>query len=208
LTQTIQVSGPVGPGSPTSAPSLGTGVIYVTGNITSLGGTVADNRIVGTDIAVRSALTIANDVNAGKYIKITNNLVYNTRPDKTRDSSDPVNLAAGTLGLVSKDIIIASSAPSNLEIDAVCLAGGSNTSGGSFYVENYNTKTPTGTLRVLGGIIQKARGPVGTFDANTGRTVTGYAKSYSYDPRLASNPPPYYPTTGQYERVSWQVLAD
>jgi len=206
FTQTIEVTGPVGPGSPTTASSLGTGVIYCTGNITSLKGTIADNRVVGSDIAVRTAFTVANDVNAGKYIKITDNLVYNTRPDKTRDSSDPVNLAAGTLGLVSKDIIISSSAPQNLEIDAVLLAGGSNTSGGSFYVENYNSKTPTGTLRVLGGIIQKARGPVGTFNSSTGQTITGYSKAYSYDPRLASNPPPYYPTTGQYERVSWQVL--
>lgn len=206
ITQTCRVTGPVGPGSPTSAASLGTGVIYCTGNITSLSGVVADNRVVNDEIVVRNALTIANDVNAGKYIRITDNLVYNTRPDKTRDSSDPVNLAAGTLGLVSKDIRIASTAPANLEINAVCLAGGSNTSGGSFYVENYNTKTPTGTLRVLGGIIQKARGPVGTFDPNTGVTLTGYAKNYSYDPRLAVNPPPYYPTTGTYERISWRVL--
>ena len=65
-----------------------------------------------------------------------------------------------------------------------------------------------GTLAVLGGIIQKARGPVGTFNSTTGQTVTGYSKAYSYDPRLAMNPPPYYPTTGQYERVSWQVLAN
>ncbi|MGQ9579559.1 MAG: hypothetical protein ACUVT8_01280 [Armatimonadota bacterium] len=206
ITQTCQVTGPVGPGSPTSAASLGTGVIYCTGNITSLSGVVADNHVVNGEIVVRNSLTIANNVNAGKYIKITNNLIYSTRPDKTKDSSDPVNLAAGTLGLVSKDIKIASTAPTNLEIDAVCLAGGSNTSGGSFYVENYNTKTPPGTLRVLGGIIQKARGPVGTFNPSTGVTVTGYAKNYSYDPRLAVDPPPYYPTTGTYERISWRVL--
>jgi hypothetical protein len=206
VTQTSYAVGPVGPGSPTSAASLGTGVIYCTGNITSLSGVVADNRVVGEEIVTRTALTIANDVNAGKYIRITDNLVYNTKPDKTRDSSDPVNLAAGTLGLVSKDIRIASTAPANLEINAVCLAGGSNTSGGSFYVENYDSKRPTGTLRVLGGIIQKARGPVGTFDPNTGVTLTGYSKAYSYDPRLAINPPPYYPTTGTYERISWRVL--
>lgn len=84
--------------------------------------------------------------------------------------------------------------------------GGRNTTSGSFYVANYNTKKPTGTLRVLGGIIQKARGPVGHFDPNTGKTLTGYAKNYSYDPRLASNPPPFYPTTGTYERLSWRVL--
>lgn len=208
VTQSMSASGPVGTGSPTTTTSLGTGVIYCTGNITSLAGEVADNRVIGDDIAVRSEFTIANDVNAGKYIRITNNLFYHTRPDKNLDSSDPVNLAAGTLGLVSKNISIWSGAPPNLEIDAVCMAGGQNTTGGSFYVENYSSKTPTGTLSVLGGIIQKARGPVGTFNSSTGQTITGYSKNYRYDPRLATHPPPYYPTTGQYERVSWQLLAN
>jgi hypothetical protein len=206
-TRSTTVTGPVGAGSPTSATSLGTGVIYCTGNITSLKGEVADNRVIGDDISVRSSFTIATDVSAGKYIKVTDNLYYHTRPDKTRDGSDPVNLAAGALGLVARDIKIASTAPANLEIDAVCLAGGGVT-GGSFYVENYNSKTPTGTLKVLGGIIQNARGPVGTFNSSTGEMITGYSKNYTYDPRLASNPPPYYPTTGQYERLSWRTLAN
>jgi len=206
--QTVTASGALGPGSPSSAGSLGTGVIYCTDNITSLKGEVADNRVVGDEITVRSEFTVATDVNAGKSIVITDNLVYHTRPNKELDSTAPVNLAAGTLGLVAKDIKISSTAPRNIEIDAVCLAGGQNTSGGSFYVENYNTKTPTGTLRVLGGIIQKARGPVGTFNASTGQTSTGYSKDYCYDPRLAAAPPPFFPTTGQYERLSWQLLAD
>lgn len=204
--QSVTATGPVGTGSPTYASSLGTGVIYATGNITSLEGEIADNWVSGDDIMVRSAFTIANDVNTGKYMEITDNLVYRTRPDKTQGRTASANRLAGTLGLVSKDIIISSTAPRNLEIDAVCLAGGHNTSSGSFYVENYSTKSPTGTLRVLGGIIQKSRGPVGTFNSSTGQTTTGYAKDYSYDPRLASDPPPYYPTTGQYERLSWQVL--
>jgi len=205
--QMTTVSGPVAPGSPTSAASLGTGVVYCTGNITSLKGEVADNVVQNGAITVRSALTIATDVANGKYIKVTDNIIYHTRPDKTLDPNDPINLAAGTLGLVAEDVRIASSAPKNLEIDAVCLAGGQNTADGSFYLENYDSKTPTGTLKVIGGIIQKARGPVGTFDPNSGKTLTGYTKDYHYDSRLAQNPPPYYPTTGQYERISWQVLA-
>ncbi|MEN6521987.1 MAG: hypothetical protein ABFD46_12660 [Armatimonadota bacterium] len=206
FSETITTSGPMGSGSVTSAASLGNGVIYCTGNITSLKGEVADNKVIDEDVRIRSSFTIAADVNAGKYIGISDNLVYHTRPDKTLDNDDPVNLAAGTLGLVAKDIKILSKAPGNLEIDAVCLAGGSNTTSGSFYVENYDTKKTTGNLAVLGGIIQKSRGPVGTFDANTGKTMTGYSKNYTYDPRLASNPPPYYPTTGQYERLSWRLL--
>lgn len=207
-TQNITTTGPMGTGSPTSATSLGTGVIYSTGNITSLKGEIADNWVSGDDIMVRSALTVANDVNAGKYMEITDNLHYHTRPDKTQPRTALANLRAGTLGLVSKDVRISDTAPRNLEINAVCLAGGDNTASGSFYVEDYDDKTPTGTLTVLGGIIQKNRGPVGTFNSSTGQTTTGYVKNYSYDPRLATDPPPYYPTTGQYDRLSWQVLAN
>lgn len=206
--QSISTSGPLGSGSSSNASSLGTGVIYSTGNITSLKGQIADNRVVNNKIDVRTSFTIATDVNAGKYIRITDSLNYKTQPDKTKDMSDSANLLAATLGLVAKDIRISSTAPRNLDIDAVCLAGGQNTSGGSFYVENYDDKTPVGTLNVTGGIIQKSRGPVGTFNPSTGITSTGYQKAYTYDPRLATNPPPYFPTTGQYERLSWQVLAN
>lgn len=206
--QTTSVTGAVGADGATSACSLPNGVIYATGNITSLKGTVADNLVENSEIKTRSEMTIATDVNSGKSITVTDNIKYNTTPDKTKGIADPVNLAAGTLGLVAKDITISSSAPRNLEIDAVCLAGGENTSSGSFGVANYNSKTPTGTLTVIGGIIQKARGAVGTFNSSTNQTMTGYAKNYKYDSRLASHPPPFYPTTGQYERISWRVLPD
>ncbi|MCE5200003.1 MAG: hypothetical protein ABFD54_15390 [Armatimonadota bacterium] len=202
------VTGPVGAGSSTSSTTWPNGVVYTTGNITSLDGVVADNKVYDGEIEKKSEITIATDVNAGKDINVTGNIKYNTRPDKTKDSDDPSNLAAGTLGLVARDIIIDSSAPQNLEIDAVCLAGGQNTTDGSFFVENYSSKKPIGTLTVLGGIIQKSRGPVGTFDPDTGKTTSGYAKNYSYDPRLAQTPPPFYPTTGQYDRLSWRILPD
>lgn len=207
-TGAISTSGTMGSGSPTSATSLGTGVIYCSGNVTSLSGQVADNLVANGKITTASAFTIATDVNAGKDITITNNLTYTTRPDKTKGATDPVNLAAGTLGLVADNITVASTAPQNMEIDAVCLAGGQNTSTGSFGVANYDSKTPAGTLKVLGGIIQKQRGAVSTFNGSTGQISTGYDKDYHYDPRLATNPPPFYPTTGQYERLSWQVLAN
>jgi hypothetical protein len=207
-TQQATVTGPVGSGSATSSSILPNGVVYCTGNITSLSGTVADNKVVSGEIEVRSEMTIATDVNAGKDITVTNNLVYNTRPDKTKPASDQSNLKAGTLGLVAESVIVSSSAPQNIELDCVLLAGSSSTSAGSFYVQNYSSKTPTGTLKILGGVIQKARGPVGTFNSSTGQTTAGYSKDYKYDPRLAQHPPPYYPTTGQYERLSWRVLPD
>ena len=57
-------------------------------------------------------------------------------------------------------------------------------------------------MKIMGGVIQKARGPVGTISG--GVIQTGYAKNYYYDTRMADNPPPYFPTTGNYDRISWR----
>lgn len=198
----------VGAGAVTTTAGLGTGVIFCQGNVTSLSGTIGNN-LTSSDspphIVTRNAYTIATDVVGDKNIVVTGPIKYASAPDPTLSVHDPVNLKPGTLGLVARDVMIASGAPTNMEIDAVCLAGGSTVADGSFYVQNYNTKKPTGTLKVVGGIIQKGRGPVGTFSGST--LSTGYHKDYWYDPRLADNPPPYFPTTGLYDRVSWRRIA-
>jgi hypothetical protein len=75
----------------------------------------------------------------------------------------------------------------------------------NFTVENYdagssNTSacetTPwgRGCLYLTGGIIQRERGAVGL---TSGR---GYLKRYSYDQCAATQPPPYFPTTGHFVR--------
>jgi hypothetical protein len=73
----------------------------------------------------------------------------------------------------------------------------------SFRAENY-ANAPTnatgcngkpngrGCLYLTGGLIQKARGPVGTSNGS------GYIKRYSYDHCAVVNPPPYFPTTGRF----------
>jgi hypothetical protein len=206
LAGTVTVTGPVGTGSATSSTIVPNGVIYSTGNITALKGEITDNRVVSGAIATRSAWTIATDVSNNKDITIADNLYYHTDPDKTKPASDPANLAAGTLGLVARNIPIPTTAPANLQIDAVMMAGGSNTTAGSFQVTSYDSRTPVGTLSINGGVIQKIRGAVGTFNASTGQTSTGYTKNYHYDPRLATNPPPFYPTTGTYDKLSWRLI--
>ncbi len=203
---TVSMTGAIGSGSATSASSFPNGVIYCTGNITALSGTIADNKVSDGEITRASSWTIATDTNAAKDITITGDLVYNTRPDKALDASAACNLAAGTLGLVGQDVKIASVGTSyshpNREIDAVMLAG-SPTVAGSISVNNYSSGS-TGTLKVIGGLIQSTRGAVGTL--SNGIINHGYQKDYHYDPRLASYPPPFYPTTGQYDRLSWKVL--
>ncbi len=54
-----------------------------------------------------------------------------------------------------------------------------------------------GCLFLTGGVIQRTRGAVGT------STPTGYLKRYTYDACAASEPPPYFPTTGHFGRSSY-----
>ena len=49
-----------------------------------------------------------------------------------------------------------------------------------------------GCLMLLGGLIQEARGPVGT------SIGTGFIKQYTYDRCANLRPPPYFPTTGRF----------
>ncbi len=72
---------------------------------------------------------------------------------------------------------------------------------GGLTAENYNTRPAGGTLTVLGGIQQYQRGPVGTFSGST--IVSGFRKNYRYDERLYADTPPFFPTTGSYEVLSW-----
>lgn len=186
--------------------NAGTGVLYSTGHITSLSGTVGNNKLSGETITARNAYTIATDVNNGKNITVTNNISYASQPNPALSTTDIVNKTPGTLGIIARNVTIAGTAPQNLNIDAIMLAGSQVTTDGSFGVANFSTKTPVGTLRVMGGIIQKARGAVGTFNSGTGTIMTGYAKDYWYDTRLADDPPPYFPTTGLYDVLSWKKL--
>ncbi|MCC7053732.1 MAG: hypothetical protein IT355_10730 [Gemmatimonadaceae bacterium] len=76
----------------------------------------------------------------------------------------------------------------------------------SFRVQNHDegqvtgnpcngTERGRGCLALLGGLIQEARGAVGTFTATNG---TGFIKQYTYDRCANLRPPPYFPTTGRY----------
>lgn len=124
---------------------------------------------------------------------IQNNIVYADDPRINPSSDD-------TMGIIAEsDVMIASSAPFDLEIDACMMA--MNT---SFMLTNWWIGPPKGTLNVYGGIIQNERGPVGTFNGVTKQKVSGYSKSYLYDSRLLGSPPPFMPTTGDYVTLSWE----
>lgn len=147
----------------------------------------------GGSLTISGTLSGRLTVGAARDVSIPSSIVYANDPRVNPSSTD-------TLGLIAEqDVVILDHASTNLEIDASVM--GLNT---SFMLENWWVGPPKGTLTVYGGIIQDERGPVGTFNGQTGQKVSGYSKNYSYDARLLNNPPPFYPTTGDYITLSWE----
>ena len=181
------------------------GVLYVNGQIgTNVYGSKG-LKSTASDGGLKGKLTIASD----STITIGDNLLYNTRVN------DPncFDVPAGTypeipdsLGLVSEGkIMVANGAPNDIEINAIIMALGE-----SFYYEGWEHNMQ-GDLTFHGSLIQKQRGPVGTF--NSWGKASGYTKQYYFDTRMSiGNPdlgqvlPPYFPTTGKYIKLYWKEV--
>jgi hypothetical protein len=170
-----------GPGNPNAM------IVYTEGNILSLKGTLGQNEQ-------------ANIVASGS-INITDHLVYQVPPVVTDPTSNPTNV----LGLYSSggDITIGTSAPDDVTIHAVMMAGSAGIAyNSSVNVTNYNVGNPRGQVHLIGGIIEKYYGPFGTFNPVTGDVMTGYGRDFKYDRRMSRGfSPPYFPTINLFEVV-------
>ena len=163
-------------------PSSG-GIIYVSNNGSTTGTKAGTIYLEGG--TVTGPLTVVSENN----MYVENSITYTHNPVTTPSTTD-------ALGLITEDsIVVDTGAPTSLTIDAAMITTGTSGDGttGSFGVSNYSSKTPTGTLTILGGIVQNQRGAVATVNGS-GSTITGYNKAYSYDSRFLTTPPPYYPT--------------
>lgn len=158
------------------------GVIYVQG-MAQVEGTVKGQVTVGCNGDIR----------------IMDNLVYNTDPRTDPNSTD-------ILGLVSDQNVKMANVAANTDVADETVMAAIMALNTSWTVEQYDQLPPRGKLIVYGGIIQKQRGPVGTFNSSNGTINHGYQKAYSYDPRLLDNPPPAFPTTGQVEKIAWNEI--
>ncbi|MFI5214257.1 MAG: hypothetical protein ACHQU8_06915 [Gemmatimonadales bacterium] len=177
------------------------GVIYVTGRLAVSG-------------VVNSQVTVA----ASNKVFVVDDLKYAIAP-----GAAPC-LSADILGLIAGDSLLMSdntlNAPwdytSGNALDPSGTARNYKTNSDetlhgviltlmSFGAENYGNggtsqqpcQTSTngrGCLNLTGGIIQQQRGAVGTTSGS------GYVKRYNYDNCAFQTPPPYFPTTGRYDR--------
>ncbi|MFH1862413.1 MAG: DUF4900 domain-containing protein [bacterium] len=166
--------------------------------IDSSGNVVIDetNGVIATqdgyDLRVKGTLDGQATMLSGDDVWIDDDVLYNQNP-----LTDPT--ADDMLGIISKkNIYFTDNVPnrSNLTINATLMALDSKIT-----AQNYNTGTPRGELFILGGLVQKERGAVGTFSG--GVIQTGYRKKYVYDQRFLTQAPPFYPVFSKNTIVSW-----
>jgi Tfp pilus assembly protein PilX len=170
------------------------GVVYVDGRVAISGKlrgrltlAASGNIIIADDISYVTNPGAANCADilglfSGGDIVVADNLVNDPAP-----------------GVASVPSVISWDETPDLFLDGFVLALG------AFKAENFNkgsrnaelcgaASSGRGCLFVNGGVIQTTRGAVGLTSGE------GYVKRYQYDQCGATNPPPYFPTTGHFTR--------
>jgi hypothetical protein len=204
-------------GSATSVNGTTNGVIYGSGDIDGLNGTIANNVMSGVDVVKTNDLSIVTD--ATKSMKINGGLVYANLVSDATDPTNPKSNASaatntsGTLGLVSRRVTVrefgegGSTPLTDMSLHATVFAYD------TFDAANpRNTTDPvtgivtpgraTGNFKLLGGYIAKNNGTFGQVDANS-NLLAGFRMNRNYDQRAADNPPPFFPS----EENSFQVTS-
>src|SRR3954468_3774619 len=128
----------------------------------------ADCTVIAGVFAGDDILVAYNTLNAPQQINGVN--PYRTYDETTQEDIHAILLALDIFGAESYDV-----GPSSGE-----ACGPVNNA--------------RGCLNLNGGVIQNARGAVGTVPG------MGYVKRYSYNACAATDPPPYFPTTGRFVR--------
>lgn len=145
----------------------------------------ADIRVKGIFNGQTTILTTTN-------IWIDDDLVYADDPLSNPNSDDLLGLVA------NNNIYVTDNAANNNNINLQACVMAMQ---GSFTAENYATRPVAGNLNMAGSIVQKDRGPVGTFSG--GGIISGFSKRYRFDQRLSVQSPPNYPYVKSLSLISW-----
>lgn len=147
------------------------------------------------NLHIKGTLNGRVTVGCTKDIWLDDDLVYAADP-RLGYSDDMLGLVADNKLLISDNA--ANRGPSN---NFTLMASVFSRLDG-LWAENYNTRPVEGKLTTVGGQIQKIGGYTGTF---SGSTIThGFLPGGTYyDDRMLNDAPPFFPTTGNFEVVSW-----
>ena len=114
---------------------------------------------------------------------------------------------AGTLGLISNNVLVTKNDSSGSPLDQAsrwtgpCWRRASTT-------PTIGGTGPVGLWENMGGYLSSTVGTFGEFDGNSLQLVKGFNTQFNYDARMRNNPPPFFPTTGnQYNIISWQQVS-
>lgn len=118
-------------------------------------------------------------------------LVYNTNPLTNPGSGDMLGIVAEEKATVKYN-----SSRSNISIQASLFVQNDGLN-----IENYSSYPGIGNLNLLGGLIAKDIKPTAAYSGST--PVKGYRFVHKYDTRFLTTIPPFFPTTGNYEVLSW-----
>ncbi|MDA3840171.1 MAG: hypothetical protein PF572_03700 [Patescibacteria group bacterium] len=156
------------------------GILYIEDNVWIEG--VVNGRL--TLVAAR----LPDNINKRRSIIINDNLTYLNRDETC------------VLGLIAqKDIKVPAHAPTDISIDAVMLA-----QNGRVFRNYYNPHVLKNSIEVYGGIISYKTWTWSWVDSG-GILIDGYGTSTSiYDNNVSFSPPPLFPSTGEYEFMSWE----
>lgn len=147
----------------------------------------------GSDVHVKGTLHGQMTLGSGGQIWIDDDVTYATDP-RYAYSTD-------MLGLVAEGKLWISDVPANHGNDFMLMASVFSRTDG-LWAENYGSRPVEGKMTTLGGQISNVGGYTGTF---SGTTIThGFLPGGTfYDPRLLNDAPPFFPTTGNLEVISW-----
>jgi hypothetical protein len=147
------------------------------------------------DLHIKGVLNGRCTVGGKKTVWIDGDITY---------AADPrVGYSDDMLGLCAEEKLYISDVPANRgPNNTFTLMGSIFSRTDGLWAEHYDTRPVEGKMTTVGGQISKVGGYTGTF---SGTTIThGFLPGGTYyDDRLINDAPPFFPTTGNFEVVSW-----
>jgi hypothetical protein len=166
------------------------GVIFVDKGNIYVKGTVNGSYTV---VADQSSGSGSGNVYLEDDIVYHNSLVYNTSTHCYDVQGNDM------LGIVcSNNVVIRNNAAnrSDIKINATLFS-----LKGGLRLEDENMPA-SGSIRLVGGLIEYQAGVTGKINGS-GTLVNGYSEKIYFDQRFMDQAPPFYPTTGKLEVISW-----
>jgi hypothetical protein len=124
--------------------------------------------------------------------------VYYRNDPRYGPSSDMLGLVAENKLMIADDAD--NHGPNNDYILMACVFSRSD----GLWAEHYNTRGVEGKLTTVGSQVAKVGGYTGVFSGDPPVIIHGFKPGGNfYDERLMVSSPPFFPTTGNYEVLSW-----